>query len=103
MRQDFEQQEGRTAGTSGWFSRIKGLKPVLGGILFFVLLHTPVQAAQSVEMAWNPSSGTNVMGYKVYYGVASRTYTSIMDVGNATNATLSGLIAGMTYYFAATA
>ena len=103
MRQNFDQQAGRTTGALGWFSRIKGLKLVLGGILFFVLLHNPVLATQSVAMAWNPSSGTNVMGYKVYYGVASRAYTSVIDVGNATNATISGLVEGVTYYFAATA
>jgi hypothetical protein len=60
-------------------------------------------ALQSVSLAWSPSPDTNVVGYRVYYGVASRTYTNMVDVGAATNATISGLVEGSTYYFAATA
>ena len=44
-----------------------------------------------------------MVGYRVYYGVASRTYTNMVDVGAATNVTISGLVEGKTYYFAATA
>jgi hypothetical protein len=76
---------------------------VFGGILFFALLHNPVQAAQSVTLAWNPSADTNIAGYKVYYGVASRTYTNVVNVGKATNATIPGLVEATTYYFTATA
>lgn len=57
----------------------------------------------SVYLAWNPSPDTAVAGYNVHYGLASRTYTKIVPVGNATNVTISGLVAGATYYFAATA
>jgi hypothetical protein len=58
---------------------------------------------QSVNLAWSPSPDTNVVGYRVYYGVASRTYTNMVDVGAVTNATIGGLVEGKTYYFAATA
>ncbi|MFO1477825.1 MAG: Ig-like domain-containing protein [Verrucomicrobiota bacterium] len=60
-------------------------------------------AAQSVTLAWDASSDTNVVGYRVYYGVASRTYTNMVDVGNTTTATITNLADGTTYYFAATA
>lgn len=60
-------------------------------------------AAQSVSLTWSPSPDANVAGYNVYYGVASRNYTNRIDVGTATNATVNGLIEGVTYYFAATA
>src|SRR5207244_154249 len=60
-------------------------------------------SAASVSLVWNASSGTNVAGYNVYYGVASRTYTNKVNVGNVTNATISGLIEGTTYFFAVTA
>lgn len=60
-------------------------------------------AASSVTLVWNPSSGTNIAGYNIYYGAASRTYTNTINVGNVTNATISGLISGTVYYFAATA
>jgi hypothetical protein len=39
----------------------------------------------------------------VYYGTASRTYSSIIDAGNVTNLTISGLSGGVTYFFAITA
>ena len=42
------------------------------------------------------------MGYNVYYGGASGNYTNTLSAGNATNATISGLVKGTTYYFAAT-
>jgi hypothetical protein len=60
-------------------------------------------AAGSVALAWNPSSSTNVAGYKIYYGVACSVYTNAISVGNSTNATVTGLVEGATYYFAATA
>lgn len=71
--------------------------------MFFTLLHNPVQAGQSVTLTWDPSPDISVAGYKAYYGVASRTYTNMVDTGNATTITISGLIEGTTYYFAATA
>ena len=46
---------------------------------------------------------TEVAGYRIYYGVASRTYPNMVDVGNATSATIPGLVEDTTYYFAATA
>ena len=43
MRTISEQTVGRADGTLGWSSRIMGLTGVLGGNLFFALLHNPVQ------------------------------------------------------------
>src|SRR5437763_16901195 len=70
---------------------------------FFTATLTLSASAASVTLVWNASPGTNVAGYNVYYGVSSRTYTNKVNVGNATNATISGLIEGTTYYFAVTA
>ena len=82
--------------------KITGLTKFLGGLLILAALSTTVQAGQSVTLAWNQSADPTVAGYKAYYGVASHTYTNNIDVGNATSATISGLIPGTTYYFAAT-
>ncbi len=78
-------------------------------MFFFALLHNPAQAlsaivppGQSVTLAWNPSSDPTAVGYKIYYGGASGNYTNILSAGNATNITVSGLVAGDTYYFAVT-
>jgi hypothetical protein len=42
-------------------------------------------------------------GYRLHYGNRSRDYTQTIDVGNVTNAPVSGLQAGVTYFFAVTA
>lgn len=64
---------------------------------------TSVPAGQSVAFAWAASPDPNVTGYNIYYGVASGDYTAKVNAGNATSTTISGLVAGVTYYFAATA
>jgi len=82
---------------------IPRLKGLLAGCLLFTVFSAPAQALPSVTLAWNPSPDPSVVSYKVYYGVASHTYTQVVDAGKSTNATLSGLVAGVTYYFAVTA
>ncbi len=73
---------------------------LLAGVAF--LIQSPAFAAQSVTLAWNPSTDPTVIGYDIYYGGASGNYTNTVSAGNATNITVSGLVAGTTYYFAAT-
>jgi hypothetical protein len=101
---------GRAGNVLGGSSRLKGLARALGGILFFVLLFNSVQAfsatgpaGQSVVLSWSPSQDTNVVGYYIYYGGSSQAYTNQVNAGNATSAVITGLTAGATYYFAATA
>jgi hypothetical protein len=80
---------------------------LIGILASFFLLFIPlsVQSAHgaSVTVAWDPNPEAYVAGYKVYYGSASGSYSSMVDVGNWTSLTISGLGAGKTYYFAATA
>jgi len=58
--------------------------------------------AANVTLAWDPKTDSNLAGYKVYYGNASRSYSSTVNVGNTTTHTVSSLGPG-TYYFAVTA
>jgi hypothetical protein len=58
--------------------------------------------AGDVSLAWDPSASENVVGYKVYYGNASRSYDSFQTVTNQTSCTVTDLSDG-TYYFAVTA
>ena len=59
---------------------------------------------QSATLAWSPSvPATNVAGYYLYYGGATGIYTNQINIGLATNGVVSNLVAGSTYYFAATA
>lgn len=64
------------------------------------------------KLSWDPPTTTvegsgltginSILGYKVYYGTSSGNYTSIVDVGNVTIYTVTGLSVE-TYYFAVTA
>jgi hypothetical protein len=59
-------------------------------------------AAWNVSLGWNASSSPGTTGYNIYYGTVNSVYTGKITVGNVTNATISNLTAGVTYYFAAT-
>jgi hypothetical protein len=79
-----------------------GWSTIMAGILFLALIQQPLQATQSVILAWQPSSDPNAVGYRIYYGTASGNYTEKVYVGNLTGVTIDGLADGVTYYFAAT-
>lgn len=56
----------------------------------------------AASVTWNPINDPNVSGYKVYFGTASHSYSNVIVAGNSTNAMLTGLVSGATYYIAAT-
>src|SRR5512139_2354302 len=58
--------------------------------------------AADVHLAWDASATTEVIGYKMYVGSNSHSYSTNYDVGNALTYTVIGLGAG-TWYFAVTA
>jgi hypothetical protein len=58
--------------------------------------------AVNLTLAWSPSTNPVVAGYNIYFGGASGVYTNKTSVGLATSLTISNLISGNTYYFAAT-
>ena len=68
-----------------------------------ILVSVSTHAASTVTLAWDPSTGTNIAGYKIYYGASSGSYTNALTVGSVTTATISNLLNGATYYFVATA
>jgi hypothetical protein len=76
--------------------------------LFMVLtlvicLAAPAHAAQ-VTLAWDaPTTGDAPTGYKIYYGLASGSYNTVIDVGNVLTYILTGLDSMTIYYSAATA
>lgn len=77
------------------------IRALLIGLL--CLFAFAASALQSVTLAWTKSTDPTVTGYAIYYGVGSRVYTNIVDVGSVTNCTIGNLKEGVTYYFAATA
>jgi len=61
----------------------------------------PVTTAPAT-LVWDYNDPT-VTSYKLYWGIASRTYSNSMVVGNVLQATIPNLNIGTTYYFAVTA
>ena len=88
----------------GYFAKLILNQTILIPLFFFLCtIALPSAFAATVNLAWNPSTGSNVAGYKMYYGTASRNYSYNVNVGKSTSCSLSGLTAGKKYYFAATA
>jgi hypothetical protein len=59
-----------------------------------------------VRLQWNPVTGQDVTGYRVYYGTASGTYLQPYGQGlasTATTYTMTGLAGAQRYFFAVTA
>src|SRR5262245_58221875 len=78
-------------------------------VLSFLLIASQLHAAEA-QLSWSaPTTNvdgsplTDLAGYKVYYGLASRTYGTPTDVGNRTTYPLTGLTAGLRYFIAVTA
>jgi hypothetical protein len=75
-------------------------------IVFFFApcaLLSPAADAAQVTLVWNRNPESDVAGYKMHYGATRGNYQYIVDVGNQTSCTISGLEEGKTYYFAASA
>jgi predicted RNA-binding protein with TRAM domain len=84
--------------SSCWFEKF-GLVVVVASLFACGI----AKAASGVSLQWNPNADPSVVGYKLYYGGASRSYTNVINLGNVTNAAVSGLTEGKTYFFAVTA
>ncbi len=93
----------RSEDVSARQTRVPGWAKRLAAALALVALAASARAQTTVTLAWDPSAGVGISGYRVYQGSVSRTYTNIITVGNTTNCTVSNLVAGATYFFAVTA
>lgn len=75
---------------------------LLGGLL--ALTPLAALATGTVMLVWDPSSSTNtIASYNLYHGGASGTYANVVSAGTNTTVSISNLVEGATYYFAATA
>lgn len=72
-------------------------------VLSTLMLMASLCPAADLTLAWDPNPDPPVEGYRVYYGTRSYYYTSVIDVGNQTALTITGLLPGVTYFFSATA
>jgi hypothetical protein len=55
--------------------------------------------AQSVTLAWDPNTETDLAGYIVGYGYGPSRDDTVVDVGLATTWTINGFLPGVSYYF----
>ncbi len=78
-----------------------GARFTVGITLILLCGYSATAFAGSAVLTWSANTDP-IAGYKVYYGTASRTYGTPIDVGNQTTYTVAGLTPG-TYYFAVTA
>jgi hypothetical protein len=57
-------------------------------------------SAQSVQLFWDPPADNRAVAYRIESGTASRTYTASYPVGGGVTAfRVTGLVAGVRYYF----
>jgi hypothetical protein len=82
---------------------LHGRTGFLCALMLLADLSASGHGAQSVSLGWDRSADTNVAGYYLYYGTTNGNYSSRVDVGSNTTATITGLATrSVTYYFAAT-
>jgi hypothetical protein len=56
-----------------------------------------------VTLRWHANEESDIAGYRLHYGTASREYPLSIDAGNRTDFTISNLQEGLAYFIAATA
>lgn len=85
--------------------RRRGLACVLAVLSSLVVLPAALHAADAppVSLSWNANPESSVAGYKIHFGTQSGVYTSVVDVGKVTQATLPKMQMGSTYYMAVSA
>ena len=69
-------------------------------IVLFLSSH-PAYSAK-LTLAWDPSTDSDLAGYKLHYGYASRDYVFHVNVGNQTQYTIPDLDNCKSYFFTAT-
>jgi hypothetical protein len=85
-----------------WLDKIEALG-VAVWVLGILALGASSILQRSITLAWDPSTDPSVAGYRLYVGSVSGVYTTVINAGSATTATVPGLTVGATYYFAVTA
>ena len=71
-------------------------------LLLLVAFAAGAKGAQSVTLRWARNDEPDIAGYRLYYGKTSHSYRQYVDT-STTQATVSNLVEGTTYFFAATA
>jgi hypothetical protein len=67
-----------------------------------LLVTSPSPARGQAHLSWNANPEPDVVGYRVYLGMAAGVYTRVTSVGDVTTYTVIDLPAGEIYFFAVT-
>src|SRR5438132_888633 len=78
-------------------------RTLLGGTISLACCSLLQVQAANVTLAWDPSVGSHIAGYRLYSGTTSGVYTQIIEIGNTTSTSVSNLTPGQKYFFAVTA
>jgi len=88
-------------------------RPISSLFFVLILLCFTAHAARAIDLqfSWYPNSESDVIGYKIYYGLHSKSYSDIVEIipssANQQNGRIYGTVPGLdeskTYYFAITA
>lgn len=81
----------------------QNMSSVLCFLSILILTQSGSLIAGSVIVSWDANRESDLSGYKIYYGTASRSYREVLDVGSVTSRRITGLQAGLRYFFAVTA
>lgn len=74
-------------------------------ILCWLLLGIGAGRAQTyypLSLAWDASTDPTVVGFHLYYGCQSKSYTNVLSVAATNSVIVSNLVSGVYYYFALT-
>jgi Fibronectin type III domain len=71
-------------------------------LLLLVAFAAGAKGAESVTLAWDSNPEPDIAGYRLYSGKTSHSYRQYVDT-STTQATVSNLVEGTTYFFAVTA
>jgi hypothetical protein len=72
-------------------------------VMLSIVLLSSLPSMAGPILEWDPSPEPHVIGYRVYLGNESRSYSQVFDAGPQTSWELTSLIAGATYFIAVTA
>ena len=81
----------------------KHLLRLLVGLVTAAFYAATVHKAESMTLAWDASPSSNVTGYVLYSRESGAALSSGSNVGSNTTASISNLVAGVTYVFAVSA
>src|SRR5260370_42029129 len=72
-------------------------------VLVTVIFRVPARGDQSITLAWNPDTETNISNYNLYYGGRTSGCTNSANPGSATECTVPGLLSAVTPSFTSAA